>query len=134
MLDNNNLKIRSYFFVSHHQEGWLFIASGCRWYPIFLENLFFSGINICVERLRMLNFVSSRFIYLVMTILLDLYFACEGGGLSPLKQSEIVDQNLQVTLYNLASQNFGGKQFLKLLDLVWRQINQWQCAPFASNI
>ena len=63
----------------------------------------------------MLNFVSSRFIYLVMTIL---YFACEGGGLSPLKQSEIVDQNLQVTLYNLGSQNFGGKQFLKLLDLV----------------
>ena len=61
----------------------------------------------------MLHFVSSRFIYLVMTILLDLYFACEGGGLS-----EIVDQNLQVTLYNLASQNFGGKQFLKLLDLV----------------
>ena len=69
-----------------------------------------------------------------MTILLDLYFAYGGGGLSPLKQSEIVDQNLQVTLYNLASQNFGGKQFLKLLDLVWRQINQWQCAPVASNI
>ena len=74
----------------------------------FLKIFFFSGINISVERLRMLNFVSSRFIYLVMTILLDLYFACEGGGLSPLKQSEIVDQNLQVTLYNLASQNFGG--------------------------
>ena len=69
-----------------------------------------------------------------MTILLDLYFACEGGGLSPLKQLEIVDQNLQVTLYNLASQNFGGKQFLKLLDSVWRQINQWQCALVASNI
>ena len=50
----------------------------------------------------MLNFVSSRFIYLVRTVPLDLCFACKGGGMSPLKQSEIGDQNLQL-LFSVTS-------------------------------
>ena len=62
----------------------------------FSKSFFFSVIGISVGILRMLNFVSSRFIYLVRTVPLDLCFACKGGGMSPLKRSEIGDQNLQL--------------------------------------
>ena len=49
--------------------------------------------------------------FIVMTVLLDPYFACEGSDMSPLKQSEIGDQNLRVTLYYIALQNFGVNNF-----------------------
>ena len=38
MLHNKSLKICPYFFGAHYQDGSLFIASGCRWYPIFFLN------------------------------------------------------------------------------------------------
>ena len=108
----------SIFFWSS-LSGWLTLY---RFRMSLISDFFsfsFSVIKVSVETLRVLNFVTSRFIYLVMIFLLlnflDSCFACESDDISPLKQSEIGDLNSWMTQYS-GSQNFGGKQFLKSLD------------------
>ena len=71
---------------------------------------FFFLIKSGIERLLGSNFVTSSFIYLVLTFaifllfnLLESYFVCANGDISSLDQSEIGDENTRTTLYSLAS-------------------------------
>lgn len=69
----------------------------------FCVKILFFVIKIGVERLKVLSFVTSKFIYPVSTFAILLIFNLRVGEVSPLNQSEVDVQSSRVTLYSPVS-------------------------------
>ena len=65
--------------------------------------ILFFVIKIGVERLKVLSFVTSKFIYPVLTFAILLICNLRVGEVSPLNQSEVDVQSSRVTLYSPVS-------------------------------
>ena len=101
VLHNKSLKI--FFVESNHRNGWLYVVSGCSYVQFFCVKILFFVIKIGVERLKVLSFVTSKFIYPVLTFAILLIFNLRVGEVFPLNQSEVDVQSSRVTLYSPVS-------------------------------